>query len=43
MEGPLMYDDTPDPRPTGAVVAGQDPVAVDIVGSRIMGFNYTAL
>ena len=43
MEGPLIYDGTPDPRPTGAIVAGQDPVAVDIVGSRIMGFNYTVL
>jgi hypothetical protein len=41
MEGPMTYDSTPDPRPTGVVVAGKNPVAVDIVGSRIMGFNHT--
>lgn len=43
MEGPLTFDGTPDPRPTGAIVVGQDPVAVDFVGSRIMGFNGTVL
>lgn len=38
MEGPTAV-----PRPTGAIIAGQTPVAVDAVCSRVMGFNYTVL
>ncbi len=45
MEGPYIYGwpSEGQPRPTGVVVAGQDPVAVDAICSRIMGFNYTVL
>ncbi len=35
-EGPLY----PTSKPCGALVAGYDPVAVDLVCSRIMGFDY---
>ena len=34
-EGPLAPDD----RPLGAVVAGSDPVAVDLAAIRLMGFD----
>jgi uncharacterized protein (DUF362 family) len=34
-EGPLAPDD----RPLGAVIAGTDPVAVDLVAVRLMGFD----
>ncbi len=43
MEGPTVYNPPGVPRPTGAIIAGQDPVAVDAVSSRVMGFNYTVL
>gem|GEM_PF-155075 len=45
MEGPYIYGwpSSGQPRPTGVIVAGQDPVAVDAVCSRVMGFNYTVL
>lgn len=43
MEGPTIYDPPGVPRPTGVIVAGLNPVAVDVVCSRIMGFNYTIL
>jgi uncharacterized protein (DUF362 family) len=43
MEGPTAYDPPGTPRPTGVIIAGQDPVAVDAVGSRVMGFNHTLL
>jgi hypothetical protein len=29
-----------DPRPEGLIVAGLDPLAVDLVCARIMGFDY---
>lgn len=34
--GPL----DPDPRPTGVVIAGMNPVAVDLTAARLMGFDY---
>jgi len=43
MEGPTMYTPPGVPRPTGAIIAGQNPVAVDAVCSRVMGFNHTVL
>jgi uncharacterized protein (DUF362 family) len=43
MEGPTAYNPPGTPRPTGVIIAGQDPVAVDAVGSRVMGFNHTLL
>lgn len=43
MEGPTVYNPSGVPRPTGAIIAGEDPVAVDAVCSRVMGFNYTIL
>ncbi len=38
-EGPLM----PVPRKAGVLAAGFNPVAVDLVCSRIMGFDYTKM
>jgi len=35
-EGPLAPSDVP----LGAIVAGTDPIAVDLVAVRLMGFNY---
>lgn len=35
-EGPL----SPDEKKTGVIIAGFNPLAVDIVGSRLMGFNW---
>lgn len=35
-EGPLK----PRPRPTGLVIAGFNPVAVDVACTRLMGFDY---
>lgn len=43
MEGPTVYNPPGIPRPTGAIIAGQNPVAVDAVCSRVMGFNHTVL
>jgi len=43
MEGPTVYDPSGTPRPTGAIIAGQNPVAVDAVCCRVMGFNHTIL
>jgi len=43
MEGPTVYNPPGIPRPTGAIVAGQDPIAVDAVCCRVMGFNFTVL
>lgn len=37
--GPL----DPYPRPVGVVVAGANPVSVDLLCARLMGFNYEAL
>ncbi len=34
--GPL----DPDPKPTGVVLAGMNPVAVDLACARLMGFDY---
>ncbi len=34
--GPL----DPTPKPAGAIISGKNPVAVDLVCSRLMGFNY---
>jgi len=43
MEGPTVYGPPRAPRPTGAIIAGQNPVAVDAVCCRVMGFNHTIL
>ncbi len=43
MEGPTVYNPPGVLRPTGAIIVGQNPVAVDAVSSRVMGFNYTVL
>src|SRR5262249_21679241 len=37
--GPL----DPRPRPAGVVVAGGNPVAVDLTCARLMGFDYTKI
>jgi hypothetical protein len=37
--GPL----DPSPRPTGVVLAGGNPVAVDLACARIMGFDYSKI
>jgi uncharacterized protein (DUF362 family) len=31
---------SPDPLPCGVVLAGQNPVAVDVAGAELMGFDY---
>jgi uncharacterized protein (DUF362 family) len=36
MEGPTVYGPPGVPRPTGAIIAGQNPVAVDAVSCRVM-------
>lgn len=36
-EGPLE----PSPKPCGTLIAGENPVAVDLVCSQIMGFDYS--
>jgi uncharacterized protein (DUF362 family) len=38
-DGPLA----PDPRPTGLLIAGGNPVAVDLILARLMGFRWEAL
>lgn len=38
-DGPLA----PSPRPVGVVMAGADPVAVDMAAARVMGFRYRAI
>lgn len=38
-DGPLA----PSPRPAGILMAGEDPVAVDIAAARLMGFRYRAM
>jgi hypothetical protein len=37
--GPL----DPNPRPTGVVLAGSNPVAVDLACARLMGFDYSKI
>ena len=37
--GPL----DPTPKPSGTIVAGRNPVAVDLTCARVMGFDYTRL
>jgi hypothetical protein len=37
--GPL----DPSPRPTGVILAGSNPVAVDLACARIMGFDYSKI
>jgi len=43
MEGPTVYSPPGVPRPTGVIIAGQNPVGVDAVCCRVMGFNFTVL
>jgi uncharacterized protein (DUF362 family) len=38
--GQGMGPTSPDPLPCGLVLAGHSPVAVDVVGAEIMGFDY---
>jgi hypothetical protein len=38
-EGPLE----PSPKPCGTLIAGENPVAVDLVCSQIMGFDYSRI
>ena len=35
-EGPL----SPSPKPCGVLIAGENPLAVDLVGARLMGFDW---
>jgi hypothetical protein len=39
LNGPL----TPDAKESGIIIAGENLVSVDLVGSRIMGFDYTKM
>jgi uncharacterized protein (DUF362 family) len=38
--GEGMGPTSPDPVSCGVVIAGQNPVAVDVVGAEVMGFNH---
>jgi uncharacterized protein (DUF362 family) len=38
--GEGMGPTSPDPLPCGVIVAGRNPVAVDVVGAELMGFDY---
>jgi uncharacterized protein (DUF362 family) len=41
--GEGMGPTSPDPLPCGIVVAGYSPVAVDVVGAELMGFDHTRI
>jgi hypothetical protein len=38
--GEGMGPTSPDPRPCGVIVSGRNPVAVDVVGAELIGFDY---
>lgn len=41
--GEGMGPTSPDPLPCGVIIAGHNPVAVDVVGAEIMGFDYSRI